>query len=201
MNWLAHLYLSEPNPCFQIGNLLPDMVPAKSIRELPDGFRLGAACHLEIDAFTDTHPLFKRSMHRFSPPLLRYASVFVDIFYDHFLASNWKAYSDVPLTDFSQTIYRAIDNYWAVLPPATHSRLRYLKQQDLLCSYANIEGIRTSLTHMSTRLRRPFRLHDSVSVLQNYYDAFAEDFRLFFPEIISHINDWKAKQRTQKQSF
>ena len=35
MNWLAHLYLSEPTPAFRIGNLLPDLAAAPVLSRCP----------------------------------------------------------------------------------------------------------------------------------------------------------------------
>lgn len=34
MNWLAHLYLSEPNPEFRLGNLLADIATDQSLASL-----------------------------------------------------------------------------------------------------------------------------------------------------------------------
>jgi acyl carrier protein phosphodiesterase len=35
MNWLAHLYLSEPSAEFRVGNLLPDLTGADKLVDLP----------------------------------------------------------------------------------------------------------------------------------------------------------------------
>ncbi|MEI9895635.1 MAG: hypothetical protein WDN28_17535 [Chthoniobacter sp.] len=61
MNWLAHLYLSEPNAAFRLGNLLPDLASATALAGLPGEFQAGIQRHRRIDAFTDRHPVFRRS--------------------------------------------------------------------------------------------------------------------------------------------
>src|SRR5688572_426656 len=100
MNWLAHLLLSEPTPEFRIGNLLPDLLPASELQTLSPIFRRGVECHRRIDAFTDTHPVFRRSVARLVPPHRRFGGVLIDLFYDHFLATNWRQYSPIPLDEF-----------------------------------------------------------------------------------------------------
>ena len=61
MNWLAHTFLSEPNVQFQLGNLLADLVRGPQREQMGADFRRGADCHKIIDAFTDSHPLVRRS--------------------------------------------------------------------------------------------------------------------------------------------
>src|SRR5262245_27969290 len=100
MNWLAHLLLSEPTSAFRIGSLLPDFVRPPLLAGLPIDFQRGIECHRRIDAFTDAHPIVRRSVGRFVPPYRRFAGILVDVFYDHFLARDWTAHASIPLTDF-----------------------------------------------------------------------------------------------------
>ncbi|WP_395734591.1 hypothetical protein [Prosthecobacter sp.] len=62
MNWLAHLYLSEPEVEFRVGNLLPDWVGPWEMVGLAEGFQRGIARHRRIDAFTDAHPVVRREV-------------------------------------------------------------------------------------------------------------------------------------------
>lgn len=193
MNWLAHLYLSEPNPGFRIGNLLPDIIPFNSLSHLPHEFLRGAKCHREIDNFTDSHSVFRQSMNRIDEPFRRYASVLIDIFYDHVLSREWENYSNTPLPEFIFEVYSAFDDYKDNIPEKAQLPLSRMKESDLLSSYQNTEGIRWALKRMNKRIRRPLYLEDSVSILEKNYDAFADDFNDFFPELIAHISDWKAQ--------
>src|SRR4051794_25859022 len=56
MNWLAHLFLSEPDTDFRLGNLLADSIARAERPSLPQNFQRGIHQHIKIDAFTDTHP-------------------------------------------------------------------------------------------------------------------------------------------------
>src|SRR3954454_21954788 len=107
MNWLAHVYLSEPRVEFQLGNLLADIVKRPERTEFGDDFVRGAERHRAIDAFTDAHPVVRRSRARISAPYRRFSGVLVDIFYDHLLASTWNRYADVSLETFTAEFYSA----------------------------------------------------------------------------------------------
>src|SRR6266850_1875154 len=123
MNWLAHLYLSEPNPEFRLGNLLADIAPDRSLASLPAAFQRGIAQHRRIDAFTDSHPVVRRSIQRFAPPFRRFGSIVCDVFYDHFLARDWDSYSSEPLSTFAQSVYGSFDAYRPLISPEAFSRL------------------------------------------------------------------------------
>jgi acyl carrier protein phosphodiesterase len=183
MNWLAHLYLSEPSPEFRIGGLLPDVAPASELVGLAPGFQQGIHRHLKIDAFTDTHPVFLRSKARFSPPLRRFAGILVDVIYDHFLARDWTCFSSQPLRQFADEFYDSLVEHRTAIPLIAFERLEPMKSDDWLCSYAEIDGVATALGRISRRLRRPFDMSAGAAVLSANYAAFEQDFGEFFPEV------------------
>src|SRR6185436_5422304 len=127
MNWLAHLLLSEPSPAFRIGNVLPDIVSPAELRQLPAEYLAGAECHWRIDAFTDSHPVFRRSIARLAAPHRRFGGVLMDLFYDHFLAVDWSTYSEVPLELFTQSVYSELEANWNMLPPIARERFRAMR--------------------------------------------------------------------------
>jgi len=183
MNWLAHLYLSEPNPEFRIGNLLPDIVSLDELALLPDSFQQGIRQHRRIDAFTDSHPVFRRSIQRFAPPFRRFGGILCDIFYDHFLARGWDFYSSEPLSTFAQKVYGSFDAYRSVLSPEAYVRLDLMRAGDWLCSYRDLAGICDAVERMGSRLRRPINFSPSLLVFEREYDSFHADFKTFFPEL------------------
>jgi acyl carrier protein phosphodiesterase len=80
VNWLAHVFLSEPDVEFRLGNLLADIVRGEELRRMSPDFQRGVLRHMQIDAFTDAHPLVKRSRSRISPESRRFSGVLVDVF-------------------------------------------------------------------------------------------------------------------------
>ena len=188
MNWLAHLYLSEPNPEFRLGNLLPDIARGQSLASLPEAFQQGITQHRRIDAFTDSHPLVRRSIQRFTPPFRRFGGILCDVFYDHFLARDWDSYSSEPLSAFAQSVYASFDVYRPLIAPDAYSLLDNMRAGDWLCSYRDLAGISRALERIGSRLRRPVDLSQSVLTLQREYDSFDSDFRTFFPELSSYVS-------------
>jgi acyl carrier protein phosphodiesterase len=187
MNWLAHLYLSEPNPQFRIGNLLPDLVPASALSGLSPDILRGADQHRRIDAFTDRHPVVRRSISRVTPDFRRFGGILVDVFYDHFLARDWENYSSTPLQEFTAEIYDSFDRCRPEIPPEALVHLKHMRESDWLCAYREIDGILTALERLGLRFRRPVPLGNAISVLRDNYDELHADFSAFFPELMSHL--------------
>jgi acyl carrier protein phosphodiesterase len=193
MNWLAHLYLSEPSPAFRIGNLLPDLAAPSVLEPLPPEFHRGITQHRRIDAFTDSHPIARRSAARIEQPLRRYAPIIVDLFYDHFLTRDWHLYSASPLRDFAEEFYASIDTFRPVLPDEIYEHLSTMRAGDWICTYHDLNGLAKALTRISARLRRPVDLSPAVSTLQRDYAEFSADFRAFFPELTAHLRKRSVK--------
>ncbi len=187
MNWLAHVFLSEPPIEFRLGNLLADIVRGEERAAMGETFLLGAQRHQAIDAFTDSHPIVRRSRQRVRKEFRRFSGVFVDIFYDHLLAAEWLRYADVPLTDFTRAFYADVQSSPLVLPDRAARSLEYIVRYDLLSSYVDVEGVTQALRGVSTRLQRrwgrEFALHEGVSDLIAHRNEFAQDFAQFFPEL------------------
>jgi acyl carrier protein phosphodiesterase len=187
VNWLAHVYLSEPHPACRIGNLLPDLVPASALIGLPAEMTRGVRQHRRIDLFTDTHPVVRRSIGRVPPSFRRFGGILVDIFYDHFLSRHWADFSTTPLPSFAREIYASFDNHRAQIPPEAHGRLDRIRSENYLCSYGEIRDLSMVLRRLGLRLRRPVPLAEAIPVLENDYAGFYADFSAFFPELTAHV--------------
>jgi len=189
MNWLAHLYLSEPSVDFRLGGLLPDLLPMSGWAMLAGDLLRGAQCHRLIDAYTDNHPVVRRSIARIEPPFRRYAGILVDVFYDHILAKRWEVYSDIPFAAFEEEIYAAIDHAGAAVPSEALQRLSGMRRHCWLQAYRSLEGIECTLDSVGRRLRRPQALGSGVHFLIQNQAGFAEDFAEFFPQLASKVRE------------
>ncbi|MEK7780880.1 MAG: ACP phosphodiesterase [Verrucomicrobiota bacterium] len=184
MNWLAHALLSENTSAFRLGNLLPDFLTATELAQLDPIFQPGMMSHRRIDAFTDQHPVVRRSVRRFVA-YRRVAPVLVDVFYDHFLSTDWAQYSAQPLESFIAEVYGAFDVHRAQLPETLWPPLQRMRAEDWLGSYRDFAGLRRTLTRMERRFRRQVDLVGGVAELENNYADLRADFREFFPELRS----------------
>jgi len=193
MNWLAHLYLSEPTPEFRLGNLLPDLISASQLADLPEPFQRGIRQHRQIDRFTDTHPRVNSCVQRFPAPYRRYAGILTDVYFDHFLARDWSKYCDVFLPQFIAEFYRDIETCLPELPAEAAQRLHRIRDENWIGTYHTIEGITDILSRISRRFRRPFDLTGSVPIFQKHESALLDDFDAFFPELMAHVQPSSTK--------
>jgi hypothetical protein len=69
VNFLAHFHLSPPWPDALAGAYLGDFVrgPVDQHPDLPPMIRKGITLHRAIDAFTDAHPVWRRSCQYLQP--------------------------------------------------------------------------------------------------------------------------------------
>ena len=101
MNFLAHAYLSFDKPEILTGNMIGDFVKGVNFTHLPSEIQKGVQLHRKIDSFTDKHSVFKKTVFRISDKHGKYRFVIADLFYDHFLATNWKEYHKNELKTFT----------------------------------------------------------------------------------------------------
>lgn len=197
MNWLAHVFLSEPDVEFRLGNLLADIVRGEELRRTSAGFQRGAQKHKQIDAFTDSHPLVKRSRARIGPEFRRFSGVLVDVFYDHLLATQWNAYSPIVLDAFTAKFYADIEASSIELPSSARVTLDRIIRHDLLGSYRRIEGVERSLrrvsAYLSSRWRREFALERGVADLIAQRAGFDRDFAEFFPQLQAAVSNGSTR--------
>lgn len=196
MNWLAHLFLSPDDAEYRVGNVIADWVKGEARSGLSPGIQRGLACHRVIDLFTDAHPVVRRSVARVRPPFKRYAAVLTDVFYDHILARDWAQYADMPLREFTASVYASFATVWDDLDGRVKAGLQRMASDDWLGSYAHMDGIDAILRRMSRRLSRPNLLGEALPELAAHVDALTVDFHEYFPQLAAHVRGWAAGQRT-----
>ena len=184
MNFLTHLFLSSGAPELLVGNLMGDFVKGRLDGRFPPGIEQGILLHREIDSFAGQNWHFIRSKRRLDQSFGHYRGVLVDLFYDHFLAANWKDYADVPFSVFISDAWRILCEHKEFLPDKLQ-RIMPLMFKDWLPSYGDIGGIAAVLPRISLRLKRANRLGEGAEALSGNYRGLYEDFRKFLPELIA----------------
>ncbi|MFN7139017.1 MAG: ACP phosphodiesterase [Limisphaerales bacterium] len=188
MNWLAHVLLSGDSAPLRIGGLLPDFLSRAEIRQLPPEFQIGADRHLIIDAFTDCHPVVRRSIARFENGQRRFGGILTDIFYDHFLSLTWAKHSDTRLACFVQEFYVSIQAHRTILPAHIVVKMETMIEENWLGSYGDFPGLEQTLRRVSGRFSRPVDLAAALPVFAARYEEFRSDFTEFFPELVQHVS-------------
>lgn len=187
MNFLAHIYLSNENDHLKIGNFIADSVKGKQYLDYPMEIQKGIILHRAIDSFTDTHPIVSKSVERLFDRYGHYSRVIVDILYDHFLAANWKDYSDIPLKTYTENFYKLLQNNFEVLPKPVQNFLPYMIADNWLYNYRKIEGIEKILFQMNKRIKYRTKMHLAIEELKKFYDEFEDEFRRFFRELRAFV--------------
>lgn len=195
MNYLAHLYLSPSDDESQLGNLLGDFVKNKVEFIAYDKIYQGIRFHQKIDRFTDSHDIFLKSRQRISEKNRKYAGVMVDIFYDHFLAKDWKTYSPITLESFADNFYNILNQYSFLLPKRLSDIMPSMIQENWLVSYKEQTGIAKALDRIAKRLTVPYKSDEVMAEFLDNYQEFQTDFHLFFGEVIEYAKSI-ASQKT-----
>jgi acyl carrier protein phosphodiesterase len=182
MNFLAHIYLSGDDQDITIGNFIADGIKGRNLN-YPETLQKGILLHRGIDSFTDQHPIVKQSTKRLHKNHGHYSGVIVDIFYDHFLAKNWKKYHSQPLDQYVATFYELLDKNHEILPSRIQRMIPPMVSSNWLLSYASIDGISKILEQMSVRVKHTNNMHLAHLELDQFYTQFEAEFTSFFEEL------------------
>ena len=195
MNFLAHFYLSGSSPSLLVGNFLGDFVKGKQYLKYEPPVIKGILLHREIDTYTDGHAVVHQSKRRLVPKYGHYAGVIVDMFYDHLLAVNWHKYSSVPLARFAQFSYNVLQRGVHILPDNASRMMYYMRKNNWLVSYAELEGIDTALQGIAKRTKFESKMEQSVDDLKDHYHAFEKEFNMYFPLLVAHAEAFKKASK------
>jgi len=188
MNFLAHIYLSRDSDLVTIGNFIADGVKGKDYKDYLPEIQIGILLHRHIDTYTDAHKTFRLSTKRLHKKYGHYSGVIVDILYDHFLAKNWKKYSNIPLNEYVDNFYDSLEAHYDILPLRIQKMMPYMIADNWLLSYASINGISRVLDGMNRRTKNRASMDEAVIELEEFYEEFENEFTSFFNELIEFSN-------------
>ncbi len=189
MNYLAHLFLAGTHPEIILGNFIADHVKGSDILKYSDTIRKGISMHRAIDSFTDQHPVVKQSITRLRADFRKYAGVIVDMYYDHYLSAHWDEYSLQNLNDFTKTRYDILNTFQSILPARSSRLLFYMEKQNWLLSYGSFDGMQQAFNGMSRRTTFESKMELAVVNLRAGYPEFRQEFRQFFPDLQSFVQN------------
>ena len=187
MNYLAHLQLAGNSESIMLGNLIGDFVKGSIGSEYSREITRGIVAHRKIDAYADSHPIFKASRRLVSPVRRRFSGIIVDMGFDHFLAKNWGEFSDKNLELFIEDAYALLIQNTDLLPARLRQILPIMVEEDWHGSYITLEGIHKSLHGISRRFKlrygRDNNLSGGVEEIKSNYDRLEQNFKAFYPYV------------------
>ncbi len=190
MNYLAHAYLSFHQPELLVGNMISDYVKGKKKFDYSPGIQKGMELHRAIDTFTDDHAVTKEAKDIFRPHYRLYAGAFIDVVYDHYLATDTSIFSNDSLETFAADTYLMLEPFTAVFPERFSRMFPYMKTQNWLYNYSNRWGIENSLHGV---VRRATYLTESATAFRLFeenYDRLQQHYQQFFPELLAFVQAW-----------
>jgi len=184
VNWLAHLRLAPDEELLRVGNLAGDFVRGVDVDALHPDIRRGVEQHRAIDRFVDAHEVVRRGRARFDQAHRRFAGVALDVFFDHFLARDWREHGDGrALAAFVDDVHDELERHRELLPPELRRLQERMRHHRWLAMYGRVDGIERVLRAMAKRSRRAAPLATITAELRRHYDAFGDDFAELWPEL------------------
>jgi len=186
MNFLAHSHLSGNNNDVLFGNFIADAVKGNGFTRYSKDVQTGIKLHRKIDTYTDKHPIFKQTLNRIRSDFGKYAGVAADIYYDHYLAKNWKTYHQIDLKQFAGQVYTILRNNYSILPDRTKRLLPFLVMQNWLVGYSNFHDLQLVFYGMDRRTGFKSGMSKAVKVLRKNYLEIGDDFAGFYPQLFEY---------------
>lgn len=182
MNYLAHAYLSFGHPQILVGNMISDFVKGKKKLDYPAGVQNGITLHRLIDEFTDNHPATRTAKNLFRPAYRLYSGAFVDVLYDHFLATDTHEFTEESLLLFSQQVYAMLDQHHALLPDRFAQFFFYMKSQNWLFNYRTRSGTARSLEGLVRRAAYLAESRTAYRLFEQHYQLLGQLYRQFWKD-------------------
>ena len=169
MNYLAHAFFSFNNPPILLGNMISDYVKGKKQYDYPIAIQKGIRLHRLIDTYTDEHQITKEIKKIFSPSVRLYSGAFVDVVYDHFLATNKTILNEEEWLVFTKISYDLLANQSIHFPEKFASMFPYMQSQNWLFNYRYIWGIENSFGGLVRRAKYLDSAKEAFVALNNNY--------------------------------
>lgn len=198
MNYLAHAYLSFGNDQLLVGNMIADHVKGKAALEnYPEGIHQGMLLHRKIDTFTDEHPATQRAKVLFRPDYHLYSGPLLDVLFDHFLANDPQHFpSEEALKTFSLKTYAQLDGQAAYFPAPFARYFPYMKEQNWLVGYRNLQGIRQSLKGLERKAKYLGDTQKAYEIFIGYYYQINQAYFELMDDLVKYVKSELAGGHT-----
>lgn len=188
MNWLAHAFLSPPEPLVCLGNLLADAIDPRAIGSLHPELRRGVAIHRAIDAAIHVHPAAMDARRALKNTRLRFSGVVTDVVWDYFLLKHWTKFSSEPVDTFIARVYGYERYLPSNVPGDAAAMMRAIVANDFFRSYRTLDGIREVLARLARRVElhrhRRLPLAEAVDDVRAHHAELDACFLRLFPDIV-----------------
>lgn len=187
MNFLAHIHIASYCDSNIAGNLLGDFVKGNPVGRYPADIVSGILLHRFVDSYTDRHKNTLTAKTLFHPSRRRFASIAMDLFWDHCLATQWCHYHSQSLEKFCketrQQAEQTESSIEAPFPERYRNVITAMWQGNWLLSYQDMNKVELALQKMSLRTPRMAPLANCFLDIEAKYDQLI----LLFPELYQDV--------------
>jgi acyl carrier protein phosphodiesterase len=187
LNYLVHLFLAGTDPGLQLGALMGDFVKGPVPAGFPDKIAVGLHLHRRIDTLAQNSAHIRQSRQKLQMKFGHGRGIIIDIFYDHFLASSWGAYSPQPLPEFAEQVYQLLQENHDLLPAGLQRILPFMVEHNWLVSYQHRDVVAKALQRLAQRLSRPLPLAEGIDDLIMHEASLRQDFKHFMTEAADFV--------------
>lgn len=139
--------------------------------------------HRAIDTLTDTHEATREAKEIFRPHYRLYSGAFVDVVYDHFLATDSTEFSEQSLLDFSQQVYASLDKQVEWLPERFAGMFPFMKEHNWLFHYRTRWGTGKSLGGVVRRAAYLTESETAFQLFEEHYQLLGDCYRHFWASV------------------
>jgi acyl carrier protein phosphodiesterase len=183
MNYLAHAYLSFKDQRILVGNMISDFVKGKKKFDYDDIIQKGIMLHRAIDEFTDRHETTRQSKVFFRPAYGLYSGAFVDVAYDHFLATDSREFTEGSLLTFSLDTYSQLSAYEQVFPEKFKIQFYHMRSGNWLFNYRLRNSMYRSFAGLVNRSAYMHEHQTAYTIFEQHYEELRNIYQVFFPEL------------------
>ena len=171
--------------------MLGDFIKGNKYLNYPLGIQNGMRYHRLIDEYTDKHESIRAANKIIREAgIKRYAGVFIDIFFDHFLANDKNIFaSNDDLKKFTENVLSIVDGAQEFMTENMKEYFGYMISYNWLYHYHSREGIEKAIMGLVKRIpplgnadEILFALFNNIEVLRPHYQTFIND-----------INEWSTE--------
>ena len=172
------------------GNLMGDFKRDRDLQEnLPKEILLGINNHRLVDKSTDQFPLVKELKTLFSPQRRRFAGVISDISFDYFLIKHWSQFEQSEFQDFTQQSYKGLMQCIDWMPDRMQMVVQNMVKHDWLSTYSTLDGIGTTIDHVSNRIKFKNSMAGGVEEVIKNYQEIEKVFMQLFRHLIQTVKE------------
>ena len=182
--------------------MISDYVKGKKKFDYPPGIQNGIMLHRTIDTYADTHEATKEAKEVFRPHYRLYSGAFIDVVYDHFLATDQDEFTEQSLLDFSQQVYTSLDKQLQWLPDRFALMFPYMKEHNWLFNYRTRWGTGKSLGGVVRRAVYLTESETAYQLFEQHYQLLQDCYRHFWASAKTFIREqFDLLQNDTKQLY